>query len=164
MRTSTKSLDSLQSFFQTGTEIQAAIQRVKAKISTLCEQQVAAEKRAALVGMTADDSRRCKEQHGRIKMLTRKLAELGSEQGPIMSKNTCKKLRGTVQKVLKPITPSEPEKAQIGVEGADDLYREIHIENVLIDKNGKKFVLGSGPRWMSSLRRIRTLHRRNLIK
>ena len=64
-----------------GNEIQAAIQRIKAKISRLCEQQAAAEKKAALVGMTTDESMRYKERHCRIKRLTRKLTKLGSEQG-----------------------------------------------------------------------------------
>jgi hypothetical protein len=38
-------------------EIQAAIQRVQEEINRLSEQQTAAEKIAALVGMTTDDSR-----------------------------------------------------------------------------------------------------------
>jgi len=43
-------------------------------------------------------------------------------------------LLGTVQKVLKPTFSWEPEKAEISVEGADDLYREIRVENVLTDE------------------------------
>ena len=61
-----------------------------------------------------------------------------------MSKNKRKKLRGTVQKVLKPIVPHEPEKAQISVEGADELYREIRVENALTDENGDKVRLKLG--------------------
>ena len=61
-----------------------------------------------------------------------------------MSKRKRKKLRGTVQKVLKPILPWEPEKAEISVEGADDLYREIRVENVLTDENGEKVRLKTG--------------------
>lgn len=49
-----------------------------------------------------------------------------------------KKLQGTVQKVIKPISPNLPEKAQIEVQGADDLYREIRIENEMTDENGDK--------------------------
>jgi hypothetical protein len=30
------------------------------------------------------------------------------------------KLRGTVQKVIKPAIPSQPEKAQINIQGADE--------------------------------------------
>src|SRR5580765_4009731 len=65
------------------TEIQAAIQRLKEEIRRLSEQQAAAEKVAAPVGVTTDDSRQYKERHSRIKRLTRELAELGSEQGAL---------------------------------------------------------------------------------
>lgn len=49
-----------------------------------------------------------------------------------------KKLHGTVEKIIKPIHPNEPEKAQIAVEEAEDLYREIRVENVLAGENGEK--------------------------
>lgn len=49
-----------------------------------------------------------------------------------------KKLRGTVEKVIKPVDPNQPEKAQIDVHDADDLYREIRVENVLTDDEGKE--------------------------
>jgi hypothetical protein len=55
-----------------------------------------------------------------------------------------KKLSGVVEKVIKPLTPSDPEKAQIGIDGADDLYREIRIENVVTDDHGKKAGLKPG--------------------
>jgi len=48
-----------------------------------------------------------------------------------MSKRKRKKLRGKVLKVLKPIVPCELEKAEISVEGADDLYREIRVRKRL---------------------------------
>jgi hypothetical protein len=54
------------------------------------------------------------------------------------------KLQGTVQKIIKPAVPSEPEKAQIDIEGCDDLYREIRIENVVTDENGEKARLKPG--------------------
>jgi hypothetical protein len=49
--------------------------------------------------------------------------------------------RGRVRKIIKPIHPSLPEKAEIEVHGADDLYREIRIDNELEDENGKKVKL-----------------------
>ena len=55
-----------------------------------------------------------------------------------------KKLRGTVQKIIKPFNPSEPEKAQIDIHGADDLYREIRVENEVIDEKGEKARLKPG--------------------
>jgi hypothetical protein len=53
-------------------------------------------------------------------------------------------LPGTVEKIIPPLHPSAPEKAQIGVEGADDLYREIRVENTLQDENGKPVALKPG--------------------
>jgi hypothetical protein len=55
-----------------------------------------------------------------------------------------KKLQGTVQKIIKPLSPNDPEKAQIEVEGADDLYREIRIENEVVDEQGDKAKLKPG--------------------
>ena len=59
-----------------------------------------------------------------------------------------KKLRGRVERIIKPSFPQEREKAEIEIEGADDLYddlyREIRIENVLTDEKGNKAQLKSG--------------------
>lgn len=54
-------------------------------------------------------------------------------------------LPGTVEKIITPPDPSEPEKAQINIqEGADPLYKEIRIENALTDENGKEVKLKRG--------------------
>jgi len=53
-------------------------------------------------------------------------------------------LPGTVEKIIPPTGPGEPEKAQIDVEGADDLYRELRIENALTTENGQKVKLKKG--------------------
>jgi len=53
-------------------------------------------------------------------------------------------LPGTVEKIIEPIHPSMPEKAQIAVEGADDLYQEIRIENTLTDDSGAEVQLKEG--------------------
>ena len=53
-------------------------------------------------------------------------------------------LPGVVEKIVKPIAPSEPEKAQIVIEGADDLYKEIRVENALKDGSGEKVRLKKG--------------------
>ena len=55
-----------------------------------------------------------------------------------------RRMSGTVQKVIKPAFPSEPEKAQIGIEEAEELYREIRVENVVTDENGQKARLKPG--------------------
>jgi hypothetical protein len=49
-----------------------------------------------------------------------------------------------VEKVIPPPHPSMPEKAQIAVEGADHLYRELRIENKLKDPQGKEVRLKEG--------------------
>jgi len=50
-------------------------------------------------------------------------------------------LPGIIEKVIKPRDPRDPEKAQIVVEGADHLYREIRIDNTLNDANGQQVAL-----------------------
>jgi len=53
-------------------------------------------------------------------------------------------LPATVEKIIKSPSAGEPEKAQISVEGADHLYRELRIENTLVDENGEKVSLKQG--------------------
>lgn len=61
-----------------------------------------------------------------------------------MSEKPAATLSGTVQKIIKPPHPDLPEKAEIAVEGADELYREIRIENSLTDENGNEVKLKPG--------------------
>lgn len=53
-------------------------------------------------------------------------------------------LPGTVEKIIPPVVPSEPEQAQIAIEGAEDLYREIRVENTLQDAAGNPVSLKKG--------------------
>lgn len=53
-------------------------------------------------------------------------------------------LPGTVEKIIPPIIPTAPEKAQIIVEGAEHLYREIRVENTLQDAQGNDVSLKKG--------------------
>lgn len=53
-------------------------------------------------------------------------------------------LPGTVEKIIESPHTSEPEKAQISIEGADDFYREIRIENSLTEQNGNEVRLKEG--------------------
>jgi hypothetical protein len=52
-------------------------------------------------------------------------------------------LSGTVEKVI-PQSRYEPEKAEIAVDGADPLYKEIRVENKLQDEEGKEVGLKPG--------------------
>lgn len=60
-----------------------------------------------------------------------------------MSKNPKTKKTGTVQKIIK-THPQEPEKAEIEVNDAEELYREIRIENELEDEHGEKVKMKKG--------------------
>jgi hypothetical protein len=51
---------------------------------------------------------------------------------------------GTVDEIILSPGPSQPEKAQIGIEGADHRYREIRIENTLTDEHGDDVRLKKG--------------------
>jgi hypothetical protein len=53
---------------------------------------------------------------------------------------------GTVCKIIPPPHPSQPEKAQIAVDGADQRYRYLRIENTLTDENGDDVKLKRGAR------------------
>jgi hypothetical protein len=61
-----------------------------------------------------------------------------------MSENPSTTLSGTVEKIIKPVSPQASEKAQIAIEGADHLYREIRIENKLTNEDGEEVRLKLG--------------------
>ena len=64
-----------------------------------------------------------------------------SNEGPKVSAT----LPGKVERVIQAHPQSgEPEKAQIAVEGADHLYREIRVPNRLVDSEGNKVKLKPG--------------------
>jgi len=64
--------------------------------------------------------------------------------GATVMKKKRKRLHGIVKKIIKPIALNEPEKAEISVEEADDLYREIRVENVFTDESDEKVSLKPG--------------------
>lgn len=53
-------------------------------------------------------------------------------------------LPGKVEKIIPPPFTGEPEKAQIAVEDADHLYREIRIENTMTNPEGETVALKPG--------------------
>jgi hypothetical protein len=61
-----------------------------------------------------------------------------------MDKKASTTLPGTVDKIVKPPSRSEPEKAQIAVEGADQKFKDIRIENALTDGLGEEVHLEPG--------------------
>ena len=53
-------------------------------------------------------------------------------------------LPGVVEKIIRSTNPDEPDKVQIAIEGADELYREIRVENRLQDADGNDVSLKKG--------------------
>jgi hypothetical protein len=53
---------------------------------------------------------------------------------------------GLVTKVVKSVHPTEPEKVEISIEAADELFREIRIENRLTNMAGEAVRLKEGAR------------------
>jgi hypothetical protein len=70
-------------------------------------------------------------------------AQFGATRGQMTKKPKTTK-PGVVQKIIEPRVPHEPEMAEIAIEGADHLYREIRIENALEDEKGKAVKLKPG--------------------
>jgi hypothetical protein len=72
------------------------------------------------------------------------LTSKDTQNGDLAAEKPSVTLPGTVERILPAAHPSEPEKAQIAVEGADDLYRELRVENTLQDEEGKDVALKPG--------------------
>ena len=53
-------------------------------------------------------------------------------------------LPGTVQKIIKTPNPKAPEQVEIVVENAEELYREIRVENTLVNEKGEEVSLKPG--------------------
>ena len=53
-------------------------------------------------------------------------------------------MAGSVDKIIPSPVPSQPEKAQIAIEGADRRYRYLRIENSLGDEHGDEVRLKKG--------------------
>jgi hypothetical protein len=51
---------------------------------------------------------------------------------------------GTVDKIIPSPRPSQPERAQVAVDGADRRYRDLRIENTSTDENGDDVKLKKG--------------------
>ena len=53
-------------------------------------------------------------------------------------------MAGTVEKIVPSSRPSQPEQAQIAVDGAEPRHRDLRIENALIDEHGDDVKLKKG--------------------
>lgn len=53
-------------------------------------------------------------------------------------------MAGTVKKIIPSPGPSQPEKVQIDVDGADQRHRDLRFENALTDEHGDDVKLKKG--------------------
>ena len=72
-----------------------------------------------------------------------RIAELNLDTTRIIEQPSAT-MPGTVDKIIPPSRPSQPEKAQIAVEGAHEPHRDLRIENTLIDEHGDDVKLKKG--------------------
>jgi hypothetical protein len=72
-----------------------------------------------------------------------RIAELNQDTARIPERPSTT-MPGTVNKIIPYARSSQPEKAQIAVEGADHRYRDLRIENTLTDEHGDDVRLKKG--------------------
>jgi hypothetical protein len=72
-----------------------------------------------------------------------RIAELNLDSSRIAEQPSAS-MPGTVDKIIPSPGPSQPEKAQIAVDGADHGYRDLRIENTLTDEHGDDVRLKKG--------------------
>ena len=72
-----------------------------------------------------------------------KIAELNLDTSRIPEQPSTT-MPGTVDKIIPSSGPSQPEKAQIGIDEADQRYRTLRIENTLTDEHGDDVKLRKG--------------------
>ena len=72
-----------------------------------------------------------------------KIAELNLDTSRIPEQPSTT-MPGTVDKIIPPTDPRQPERAQIAVGGTDQRYRNLRIENTLTDEHGDDVRLKKG--------------------
>jgi hypothetical protein len=75
-----------------------------------------------------------------------KIAELKLDTTRIPEYPPSATMPGTVNKIIASPRPSQPEKAQIAVDGAARQYRDLRIDNTLVDEYGDDVKLKKGAR------------------
>jgi hypothetical protein len=74
-----------------------------------------------------------------------RIKEMDLDTGRISERPTTT-VAGTVNKIIPSPRPSKPEKAQIALDGSDQLHRQLRIENTLTDEHGDDVRLKKGAR------------------
>jgi hypothetical protein len=79
-----------------------------------------------------------------VLLQVRSISLPGQNRRVKMSGNPAVTMGAKVQKIIKSPDPRIPEKAEIDINGCDELYREIRIENTLTDADGTQVELKQG--------------------
>jgi len=131
-----------------------SIQELRRELDRLMQEQVESLKKRTFGGLGEEELRREEQLLKRIREVsadylaalerkTEKSRASASKETQMTDKPNVT-LPGRVEKIIETPDPDEPEKAQISVEGADTLYKELRIENTLIDENGEQVKLKEG--------------------
>ena len=120
------------------------VDELKLKLSRLMEEHIESLRKQTFVPPDEEQREADEERLKRIREISadylvaveRAQAQHPQIEESRMTDKPSVKLPGKVEKVIKPAA-GEPEKAQIAIEGADPLYREIRIENTLKDVEGQ---------------------------
>jgi hypothetical protein len=136
---------------------QRSVEELRRELDALIREQVEGLKKQTFGGLQQAEMREQEERLKRIReMSANYLAALKRELEKPIEKETLMAnksevtdkpnvtLAGKVEKIIETPDPREPEQAQITVEGAETLYKEIRIENTLTDNNGNEVRLKEG--------------------
>ena len=131
------------------------ITALKDELSRLMKEQTESLETQAFIGLNKTELQRQEQRLSRIREVSADLIAAWHEAvhviegtaaqkttGEDMSERATVTLPGVVKKII--ARPAEPKKAEISVEGADPLYREIRIENKLEDEKGEEVELKPG--------------------
>lgn len=129
---------------------QRSVGELRRELDRLMREQVEGLKKQTFGGLQPQELHELEERLKRIRELSadylgamkRQLEKPPSKETAMAEKLPAEKpavtLPGKVEKIIESPDLDEPEKAQISVEGADTLYKEIRIENELTDEKGER--------------------------
>lgn len=117
----------------------------KRELDELMREHLESLSNEEFVQATHEDLRRQEERLNHIREVAadylaavKREAARNNLGGEIMSERPKVTLPGKVEKIIEPAEADESEKAQISVESADPLYRELRIDNKLEDAEGQE--------------------------
>jgi hypothetical protein len=134
-----------------------SVEELRRELDGLMREQVESLTKQTFGGLQQAEMREQEERLKRIRemsanylaALKRELEKPLPKETPMASKpdvtdKPAVTLPGKVEKIIETPDPREPEQAQITVEGAETLYKELRIENTLTDENGDEVRLKEG--------------------